>query len=391
MRGSVGYDRARRTWWYRHDLPRGAEGRRRTTGGRGYPTKRAAEDALAFSLWQSRQAGGPPPSELTVAGYLSRAVEARAAALAPGTLQRYRRTLQSLVEPDPLGRVALAALGPGDVAAWIEHLSRRLAPITVASTWRVVETHLRPLAESLPAGTLAPQLPRVPRPPLRVWSPEHTRRVLLGLRGDLLHTPLLVAVTTGLRAGELLALEWGDLQGDALVIQKSVSWIGGGPLLKETKTKEHRRVELYPEALAALEEHRAAQRTRRLLLPEWDCGERIFPRWSGGWWCPQNLSTQFGVRLKRLPVPRIRWHDLRHTHASHLLAAGVPVPTVSARLGHANVATTLRIYAHLVPGQQREAVRLGAPFLALDRGETCNIGTHRYARTQKSREESTNG
>ena len=90
MRGSVGYEKARRTWWYLHDLPRTATGKRRQARKRGFATRRDAEGALDASIWNAAQAG-PAPPDLSVAAYLSRRLDARAVTLAPATLARYRR------------------------------------------------------------------------------------------------------------------------------------------------------------------------------------------------------------------------------------------------------------------------------------------------------------
>ena len=99
---------------------------------------------------------------------------------------------------------------------------------------------------------------------------------------------------------------------------------------------------------------------RLLVAPGWRDDDLVFCSPDGGPWHPDSISTAFARRISRVEVCRIRLHDLRHTHATHLLAAGVNVKVVSERLGHASVAFTLDVYAHVLPGQQAEAAAAAA-------------------------------
>jgi integrase len=130
----------------------------------------------------------------------------------------------------------------------------------------------------------------------------------------------------------------------------------------DVKTARSRRtIDIDPVTVAALKAHRHRQRELRVLVgPGWTDNDLVFCAPDGRPWHPDSISTAFARMIARLDVPRIRLHDLRHTHATHLLAAGVNVKLVSERLGHASVAFTLDTYAHVLPGQQAEAAAAAA-------------------------------
>ncbi len=119
--------------------------------------------------------------------------------------------------------------------------------------------------------------------------------------------------------------------------------------------------------LTALKESQAE--ARRLGGPAWQDLDLVFTQPDGSWWNPPAISLAFGRAVKHAAVPRIRLHDLRHTHATLLLAAGINPKVVSERLGHSSVAFTLDTYAHVMPGMQPEAAAL---FMDLVYGEQAD-------------------
>lgn len=129
---------------------------------------------------------------------------------------------------------------------------------------------------------------------------------------------------------------------------------------KSPKTHRSRRsVALPATTVEALRLHRAAQAEERLALgPVWDEHGLVFPRPSGAPWPPDVFSTAFCAFVRRSGMRPFRFHDLRHTHATHLLKAGVHPKIVSERLGHSGVGITLDTYSHVLPGMQQDAVRL---------------------------------
>jgi integrase len=166
---------------------------------------------------------------------------------------------------------------------------------------------------------------------------------------------------TGLRRGEACALRWTDVDFDSrtLVIRRALVIVKGqSTVVKGTKTRSIRKIALDSTTLDALEEQHAFMQSRAgvkgvALNPD----AYLFSKAPDGTrpWYPDHVSHNFIALRDRLGFHGVRLHDLRHAHATQLLAAGVPVRTVSGRLGHASAATTLAVYAHFLASSDRDA------------------------------------
>jgi integrase len=162
-----------------------------------------------------------------------------------------------------------------------------------------------------------------------------------------------LAAATGVRRGEGVALKWSDLRGGRLTVHRSIIEVDGKLIERSTKTgsKGHRTISLDPGTVTLLDglHRRQLRAADDQLLP---APVYLFSHDAGVTpWRPAYITTAFA----RLAGPRFSVHDLRHFHATQLLGAGVPVPTVSKRLGHTSPAVTLRVYAHWIPEQDEEA------------------------------------
>ena len=156
---------------------------------------------------------------------------------------------------------------------------------------------------------------------------------------------------TGARRGELLGLQWTDLQGNQLMIGRSLSQVGQGVFLKEPKNKKFRVITIPPSALKKLQAHRKEQQKYRDHFGESYQGDYIFCNPDGSPLKPDTVSASVSLLFRNLKLPKgASLHTLRHTHGSHLLAAGVPLTDVSKRLGHTNPHVTATVYAHAMPG-----------------------------------------
>lgn len=202
---------------------------------------------------------------------------------------------------------------------------------------------------------------------MHVLSPEQARALLTAAAGDPLEALYVLAVTAGLRQGELLALKWSDIDLDAarLNVCRSVRSVSGeGSIVGEPKTKSGRRnVLLTPLAVAALRRHRTRQTEQRLRAVFWDDLDLVFANEIGRYIGATNLRLRsFRGLLARAELPSIRFHDLSHTAATLLLGQNVNVKVVSEMMGHANIAITLDTYSHVLPTMQAEAVKMEALF-----------------------------
>jgi integrase len=183
---------------------------------------------------------------------------------------------------------------------------------------------------------------------VEILKPDEISTMLAALEGSKLHNVAVLALASGCRRGELLALRWSDVDlGKATIkIERSLEQTrGGGLRFKCPKTRHSRRgISLPPSAVVMLQPHRKEQLALRLKLGmgKPDADVLVFPNDLFEPWSPNSFSVMWGRA-----VPQVTFHSLRHAHASALIASGIDVVSVSHRLGHSGPTITLGIYAHL--------------------------------------------
>lgn len=197
--------------------------------------------------------------------------------------------------------------------------------------------------------------------PSQVWSGEHLRAFLAASAADPPYGALwMLLANTGLRVGEAAALRWDavDWDGVSIAVTRTITRAPGRSWVEREGTKggRTRTVRLDPATLDALRGHRRAQLLRRAASADWADPRLVFTNRAGGALANQTLWTAFRAAVKRAGVPRIRIHDLRHTHATLLLLDGLHPKIVQERLGHGSIAITIDLYSHVVPGLQEPAV-----------------------------------
>ena len=198
------------------------------------------------------------------------------------------------------------------------------------------------------------------RQQMRALDENETATLLTVTSGTRYGVPIILAITGGLRRGEILALKWQDVDFESgrAVICRSLEQTREGLRFKLPKTDRGRRTVVLPSfTLDALRAHRIEQAKQRLSLgPAYQDNDLICPREEGSPWPPDMLSTAFAALVRRSDLSHVRLHDLRHTHATQLLKQGVHPKIVSERLGHSNIGITLDTYSHVLPGMQEDAV-----------------------------------
>lgn len=204
--------------------------------------------------------------------------------------------------------------------------------------------------------------PQQLRPVIQPYSESEALRLLESARGDRLEALYVLAMTSGLRIGELLGLTWRrlDLNDGVLQVVTSLQRSPDGWVLGEPKTKSSRRsVMLTPLAVEALRAHRVRQAAERLAVADvWANKDLVFCDTLGGFLSPEYVSRYaFPQLIARAGVPRRRFHDLRHSCATILLKAGIPLKVVSEMLGHTSIAITADVYGHVTAEMQRDAAR----------------------------------
>jgi integrase len=224
----------------------------------------------------------------------------------------------------------------------------------------------RALGEALRLGLVQRNVSEFATPPRRrrrkmqVLTSAQARAFLQSVRGDPLEALYVVAITTGMRLGELLALRWSDVDLAAahLQVRSTLHWYERVFEFAEPKTMHSRRkVALSREAVRALDVHERLQREARSLAGKaWHDLDLVFPDAVGRPLRGTNvLQTHFTPALARAGLPPIRFHDLRHTAATLMLLKGIHPKVVSEMLGHTTISITLDLYSHVLPDMQREA------------------------------------
>jgi integrase len=193
---------------------------------------------------------------------------------------------------------------------------------------------------------------------LKAWTGEQAAAFLAFVDDHPLRAVWHLALGTGARRGEVLGLRWQDvdLDGGLVRIRRALTVVDATPRLLGTKTSRSRALHLGPSVVEALRREQQVQHRRKAEATSWqDRWGLVFTDDDGSPVDPMVVTQEFRALVREAPVPIIRLHDLRHTHASLLLADGVPIKVVSERLGHTTIAMTLDVYGHLLPGMDAEA------------------------------------
>ena len=283
----------------------------------------------------------------------------------PKTRVRYQELVGLHIAPE-IGRVSLAKLTPQHVERMMSRVAKKgVAPRTVAHCRAVLRNALNhAMRYSLVARNVASlaEAPKVPEPEIRALTPAAARQVLAAVKGDRLEALFTVALACGLRQSEALGLRWSDVDLDTatLTVQRTIQRVNGEYRVLEPKTRRSRRtISLPAPVTASLRQHKARQMGDRL---------RIGPVWEGDAWggllftdeighplSSSHVSRRFKSLLSLAELPAMRYHDLRHGAASLMAAQGVPPRVAMEVLGHAQISTTMNIYAHVAPEFQKEA------------------------------------
>ena len=281
----------------------------------------------------------------------------------PKTFASYSQLVRLHIAPE-LGRLYLSKLTPQEIQKFMnERLRKGLSPRTVqylravlrkalnqALKWGLVTRNVATLVDS----------PRVERAEIKPLFPQEAQRFLQAIQGDRLEALFSTALAMGLRQGEALGLRWHDIDWDSRLIRVrySLQRINGKLELSELKTKSSRRdLPLIETVFAALRAHRNRQLQEKMLAgPHWQETGFVFTTTIGTPLDARNVVRKYHALLKKAELSHNRFHDLRHSCASLLLAQGVPLKTVSDILGHSQISITADFYAHIAPEMRREAL-----------------------------------
>ena len=329
-------------------------------------TKREAQVETARLISELQSGTAVDPSRITLGAYLDR-FERDWAALHTSAASARRYALSLAYARRHLGDRRLQALRPADLAAFYATLSRSLAPRTVKHAHVVLhralaQAKLWGLIRDNPADLAKP--PPVPDQEISVLQPDRAQDLLEQLRGHPLYLLAHLALNTGARRNELLALRWQDVDLDRghLRIETALEQTRAyGIRIKAPKTRKGRRtISLPANTVNELRAHWRTQQEQRLAfgMGKAPIDSLVLATIDGGPQVPDAISLAWGRAMDEIGMPEIMLHSLRHSHASMLIAAGMDVLTISRRLGHASPTITLNTYGHMIHGTDDRAAQI---------------------------------
>jgi integrase len=331
-------------------------------------TKRQAQIECARLI--SEMSGGTylEPSKTTLAAFLARWLDHVKSQVTPKSHERYSGIVNQNLIPT-IGSVHLSKIRPAQIsAAYTAALAsgRRdgsggLSPRTVGHMHRVLKQALGQavrweLLSRNPVDAVDP--PMVDWAPMKTYDLPQTAELIAAVRGTPMLMPTLLAVLCGLRRGEICALRWRnvDLVSGQISVVESLEQTKAGLRFKSPKSGKGRTVALSATMVEELQSHRLqrAQDMLKLGAPLSD-DDMVVAHADGSVVQPIYISQHWARTIRKTELARLRFHDLRHAHATHLLANGVHPKVASERLGHSKVGITLDLYSHVIPGMQEDA------------------------------------
>ncbi|MEV0286484.1 tyrosine-type recombinase/integrase [Kribbella sp. NPDC050820] len=391
-----------KTWSYVVRVPDPITGRSKPKWVGGFPTKDAAKEARDEARRSARRGEYVEKSRITVEEYLTGWLDGHSMEIKPSTLAGYREWMERHVYPR-IGKMRLQAVRSATLTAMYKELSTKggkggkgLSPRSIEYINAILR---KALNDAVKADRLIPSNPcttakrprREVKPIGTIWSADELRTFLRLAESHRLYAFYRLSAYSGARRGELLYLRWSEVDWDrgAIHIRGTAGMVAGKRQEGTPKSGRERTVSLDAETLAVLREHRGRQRAEQEIAGDaWQGGDYVFTTGLGRPVPPDTVTNLISVlirqhnepaipgtrRTKRQelprppkPLPHARLHDLRHVHATLLLTAGVPVHVVAERLGHADPAITLRVYAHVI---RKHADEVANTFAAAVDGDT---------------------
>lgn len=360
--GSVGKEASK--WYYVIELGRDSNGKRRQKKKRGFKTKKEAQAALTKTLHELNTRTYIEPSTQKFGEYLEQWLEYKKTSVAESTYRTYFGNLKTHILPE-FENIPLANLKPLNIQQFYTKLLnekqlnhntvRKIHTMLVNALDRAVKFDM---ISKNPAKQVDP--PKETKAEMEVWDVDEVHTFLSVAKESHLYMVYLIAINTGMRQGEILGLSWDgvNLEDGIIYVSQTLS-NDGKTIIATTKTAAGMRTIAIPEELAAdLKRHKLEQKKHRLKMGSLYTDLNLVCATSiGTTVSASNLRRNFNIFIKKANVKKIRFHDLRHTHATLMLKQGIHPKIVSERLGHADTRMTLDRYSHLLPNMQKEAAQ----------------------------------
>jgi integrase len=358
------------SWYFQAEL--GIDlvtGKRKRKKQRGFKTKREAEKALSLVEAEVNKGTYFEPSKMLYKDYIEQWFKGKQTTLGQQTKTVYRGNINHRIIPK-LGQIQLAHITPLVIQNYVNELKEEgLANATISKLLKMIKSSLEnakdlELISKNPAKKI--KIPVDTPTVMNVWNQEEVIKFLSFAKTNPYFLVFHLAIFTGMRQGEILGLRWEDVDFEKGVINiRQTLSHDGKTFLAGAKTKTSiRTISLAKETLVLLKTHKLTFNKKRLLLGCSFIDKDLVNCTSiGNQLNPANLRRSFIKLTEGAKVPKIRFHDLRHTHATLLIQNGTNVKVVAERLGHSNVKITLDCYYHVMPNMQKEvAIQVSSIF-----------------------------
>lgn len=360
-----GYFRKRgKKWSFTIDIGRDLEtGKRKQKTLSGFNTKKEAEKSCAEMITQIENGLYVDVSKGTIKEFILQWMDTHAKqTLRESTFDVYKWIIDSHIIPG-IGMITMDKITTLDIQKFLnkkkvdglssEYIKKMYnilhGSFEKAVVWGLIQKNIVSAAEP----------PRSESKDINTWNIEQASSFLEHTKGEFFHIAYVIAIYTGMRKGEILGLRWKDIDMEAsrLSIRQTIYRTRVGLIFQEPKTKSSKRVVALPDiVIQSLKKQKHEQNKWKIQLgPAFLDHDLVVTNYEGKPVDPRNLTRHFTKMIKECELPKIRFHDLRHTHATIMLQLGEHPKVVSERLGHSRVAITMDTYSHVTPDMQKEA------------------------------------
>jgi integrase len=350
-------------------------GKRRTATATVRGTRKDAERELTRLLRTTDTGEHVDPSRMTVGQWLDLWLDTIRAEVSQKTHESYTEIVRCYLKP-ALGSARLDKLAPSQIQkaynSWTRQDGKPLSPRTHHYIHVILKSSLARAVEQQslarnPADIFSTRLPKIERKELTTLTVEQSAHLLESIKDAHIYWPVLLALTTGMRRGEILALRWKNVELDrgTLRVMESLEQTKAGLRFKAPKTDRTRAITLPAFVIDELRHLKRVQAETLLRLGIRQSGETLVCcREDGEPKQPGSVTGEFARLTSKIEdLPRVRFHDLRHSHATQLLADGIHPKIAQERLGHSTITTTMDLYSHVTDTMQADAAaRLDAAF-----------------------------
>lgn len=360
MRGHVA--KKGNNWYVVIDVGRDHRNKRKQKWFSGYSRKKDAEKDLP-KIIAKLEKGYTDPADMTMEEYFNQWLARKKNTVAPGTYEHYESYMKKHIIPG-LGNWKISKLEHHHIESFlIEIAEKDLSQRSKKHIYRILSSAIKKGKRyGIKEGIMEDiEAPKVDRKEIEYWSEEEVQAFMSNLKSKNHALPIILALATGMRRGEILGLKWSHVDFDKKKIsvyqQLKKDEVGQWNLSPQLKTStSYRTIDIDEDTIELLKNHKKQQERDKLKCgPDYEDNNLVCCTSTGGVIRPTYLRTVFNRTIEKSGVKKISFHGLRHTHATLLLRAGVHPKVVQERLGHRSIQTTLDTYSHVIPGIQEIA------------------------------------